>query len=728
MGGNMSQSSKGMVTLFVTAVLVGATGCAKSNGFGDGYVGAGMNVNTQTGDFPIKSEKVVQQDVNSGNLSRPTPPENQRPGAIAPTPAARPDQAESLVFGFPAKLLDKPMQFGGVITQVSDQNSEDLGGLKLTDLPPFQVTAVLARDSGGKTGLFLLNCDADCSATPNEQKDAVIGLPVTAVDNAKQVAFVNLAAMGAQLDFAKILQKQGHPTLKPYSSVAAKTLAFDFSQNTLVFDIESTLSKAGSPDLKVTTRWYLKLGDTFDPNFVSRSPRPEAGFFQTERSEKPLIQRFNLEGNAKKGVTEKYFIKNVPDRFKPAFAAAFDLWNERFEKLFGSKLYSYEFVPENDPRNALLVPGDPRFNIVEWDLVNRAGYGGLGPSIAHQYTGEEFSANVLIQGPHIVDLYTAWFEAYGKSTALRNQGFVAQADQLLANTRQALSAEVEQLGNRQYSVKFAGHEMMVRSQQPAYEDPAAQRDDFDIVPEGVTFDEYMSGYFTDMLAHELGHNLGLRHNFRGNLGAGDSTVRGQVSRSVMEYLGRPYRYLDGLGDYDTMAVLFGYQGVAPTHSDWFCTDEDKADLNDPTKSAECTSEDATNDPYSFWTDRLAREVNLLTAPGQATAPIWSVADMDKETKSVFTGLGVYAVSAEATASGWTNFFGKPGRPANAAGVKAYVLESIKASFCGEAIEAAIAAKTSAAARAKAQKNVDDLHALAVDLLKKVFTPAELACQ
>jgi hypothetical protein len=54
-----------------------------------------------------------------------------------------------------------------------------------------------------------------------------------------------------------------------------------------------------------------------------------------------------------------------------------------------------------------------------------------------------------------------------------------------------------------------------------------------MVPEGMTYEKYMEGYMLEILAHEMGHNLGLRHNFKGNLGAIDgSKEAGSVSRSV----------------------------------------------------------------------------------------------------------------------------------------------------------------------------------------------------
>jgi hypothetical protein len=74
-------------------------------------------------------------------------------------------------------------------------------------------------------------------------------------------------------------------------------------------------------------------------------------------------------------------------------------------------------------------------------------------------------------------------------------------------------------------------------------------------------------FLTHVVMHEVGHTLGLRHNFKGSLNAG----------SVMDYLNdQDSVALDTPGTYDRQAIqyLYGWSTALPT--DPFCTDEDRA--------------------------------------------------------------------------------------------------------------------------------------------------------
>jgi hypothetical protein len=255
--------------------------------------------------------------------------------------------------------------------------------------------------------------------------------------------------------------------------------------------------------------------------------------------------------------------------------------------------------------------------------------------------------------------------------------------------------------------------------------------DFEVVPANVTYEQYMKGYFTEMLQHELGHNMGLRHNFKGNLGASDSGQRGSASRSIMEYLGRPYRYVNDIGLYDHMAIRYGYTGEMPKHDNWFCTDENQASgpQNIATSSPECSKSDATSDPFSFWEARIKRALDLVIDLKSPSAPVWKTEEVASQIQEFSIALANYAAAAENTADSWTNFFGKADRPEDKKQVKAYVLNKIKSQICNPALADIIKAKESQEAQALAQDNLDKLRKVVVltSTTLKVFTEDELKC-
>jgi len=453
-------------------------------------------------------------------------------------------------------------------------------------------------------------------------------------------------------------------------------------------------------ELEFSVRWYLKLNSDQNPAFEAREAANGVGFFQTDRGSKSKITRFSTTEMAPGMAPVKYFIKNVPDEFKGVFGRALDDWNVEFKNTIGHNLISYEFVDATDPRAALLVPGDIRYNIIEWDLVNKAGYGGLGPSIANQYTGQTMSANVLVQGPTIVSLYKKWFGVSEKARDLKEMGKLAEANKLIKEFNAQVQKELAPRTSTQYKLKLGKHlDMNIHAQKAELMDPIA-KGEFEIVPANMSYEEYMDGYMLEIVAHEVGHNLGLRHNFKGNLGAYENGEEGSVSRSVMEYLGRPYRHLNTIGPYDRMAIAYGYTGSMPTHLDWFCTDEDQGnDLNSmKIKSPECTNSDATSDPFSFWEGRIDRVLDLVLERKSDAAPVWTVAEVNTQLTEAVTRLLAYGLSAENTADTWTNFFGKNDRPEDKTQVKEYVLYRLEKKLCNPKLQQVLESKESAEAR------------------------------
>src|SRR5688572_23763374 len=130
-----------------------------------------------------------------------------------------------------------------------------------------------------------------------------------------------------------------------------------------------------------------------------------------------------------------------------------------------------------------------------------------------------------------------------------------------------------------------------------------------------------------------------------------------------------------------MAIKYCYLGVSPTQTNLFCTDDQVGGPDNEAGSPECSRDDATADPFSFFEQRLARSADLLIARGVASAPVFLITDMTRELTAAVQGLGLYAARAELTGAGWTNFFIGGDRPTSIAEVKGYTLAKVKAKLC-----------------------------------------------
>ncbi len=621
-------------------------------------------------------------------------------------------QEETLYIGFPIGLVGEQNVFGGVITQVSDTQNESLGTLKLTDLTPIHVRTVINSLPDGTPVMTLVGCFSNC--TESSAQSALLNLPIVGYNQDSGMLILDMSIIGKELDLVSMMDPQGQYT--KLKAISSGTTSVEYDMKTLIFDIKTTMipvtassSDASAPRTEFSVRWYLKLNSDQNPAFEAREATQGVGFFQTDRGSKSKITRFSTTEMAPGIAPVKYYIKNVPNEFKGVFAKALEDWNVEFRSTIGHNLISYEFVDATDPRADLLVPGDIRYNIIEWDLVNKAGYGGLGPSIANQYTGQTMSANVLVQGPTIVTLYKKWFGISEKARELKEMGKLAEANKLVKEFNAQVQKELAPRTSTQYKLKLGKHlDMNIHAQKAELMDPIA-KGEFEIVPANMTYEEYMDGYMLEIVAHEIGHNLGLRHNFKGNLGAYENGEEGSVSRSVMEYLGRPYRHLNTIGPYDRMAIAYGYTGSMPKHLDWFCTDEDQAQVGDlvslKTKSPECTNSDATSDPFSYWEGRIDRVLDLVLERKSDAAPVWTVPEVNTQLTDAVTRLLAYGLSAENTADTWTNFFGKNDRPEDKKQVKEYVLYRLEKKLCNPKLDQVLARKESAEARALAEENL-----------------------
>lgn len=626
-----------------------------------------------------------------------------------------------IIVGFPKELTNESFMFGAVITKVSEKKDEAFGNLKMASLVvPVRTELVLTTEKKA----LVLNGQVG-AGNELEPSKKMIEIPIQSTDE----KFVNLdlSILGEKLDIAYYLNDISNEGIEGLTHLESKTVSVDYSFKTLVFDIESTYTtedvEKNIKTVTITSRWFLKL-NIMNPFFERRKNTEGVGYFTVEFGKDTWISRFPIHDLKNNPV--KYYVKNVPQELRPAILAGFEDWNHKLQDLLGHDLISYEILESTDPRYEQIIAGDVRYNVLEWDIDNLASYGGLGPSLKNSLSGEVMAAQTLIQGPTILTIYKNWFNVQEQLRTLRKNNQIHIAEKLEKDFLTKAFNRTNRLKTlKKAKVEFAGLKLYVPAQDPRLHDPLAVDPlDYLQVPEGYTYERYMNGYWREIIAHELGHNLGLRHNFRGNLKDPGTGNTGSVSYSVMEYMPRTHRHLNRVSEHDVMAIAYGYLGILPERKDLFCTDGDQA-IYSYKNSAECSNADAGNDPLKFFDQRINRGLDLLLARGADQAPEWTAAQVWGTMGSFIRHLSAYAYSAPLTAHTWTHFFGKEGRPQNGDEVPQYILSKLNEYICGESLEKEVATKSTGEARAKTEQNLRDYQKAAFALLKSVPAPWSL---
>ncbi|HEX2568891.1 MAG TPA: zinc-dependent metalloprotease [Polyangia bacterium] len=102
---------------------------------------------------------------------------------------------------------------------------------------------------------------------------------------------------------------------------------------------------------------------------------------------------------------------------------------------------------------------------------------------------------------------------------------------------------------------------------------------------GLTKKQKVERYLTHVVLHEVGHTLGLRHNFRGSTEPPSNSVMEYVDDFDAPLVDHPQAY-----DMEAIRYLYGLSQSLPTHP--FCTDEDTV------ADVDCSTFDVGADPLN----------------------------------------------------------------------------------------------------------------------------------
>lgn len=230
--------------------------------------------------------------------------------------------------------------------------------------------------------------------------------------------------------------------------------------------------------------------------------------------------------------------RNIPEKYRQAVIDGVLEWNKAFERIG----YKDALRAELQPANAEFHTASSRHASIRWYLGTDLGPA-VGPSHTDPRTGEILDADI-----RMTDVFTRGSRRFVVEEAPR--GHAAEACEFAAHAAE--------------EAEFALDLLEARG---------------DIAPDSPEADRFVSDYVKEVIMHEVGHTLGLRHNFRSSTIysmaelADPSFVKANgLAGSIMDYSPfniplqgeKPSAYaMTTLGPYDYWAVEYAYRPLAP---------------------------------------------------------------------------------------------------------------------------------------------------------------------
>ncbi len=266
----------------------------------------------------------------------------------------------------------------------------------------------------------------------------------------------------------------------------------------------STRTSMATTDSRVINiRLQHSLIEMPDTNFKSRKDDPRIGYFTSKindmtsvdpLSNNDVIHKWRLEKKYPDSIISEpvkpivFWIENTtPYEIRDYIKEGVESWNHAFE----SAGFKNAIVVNVQPDTANWDAGDIRYNVLRWTSSPSPPFGGYGPSFVNPRTGEILGADIMLEWIYINNRinYSDIFDNYDGNNEISNK------------------ENISSINNQDYCLNgmHSHHQNMFASSYFDIEniDSLYQQD---LVEQSIK----------RLVLHEVGHTLGLNHNFKGS--------------------------------------------------------------------------------------------------------------------------------------------------------------------------------------------------------------------
>lgn len=434
-----------------------------------------------------------------------------------------------------------------------------------------------------------------------------------------------------------------------------------------VYGFKSDNPSVSIPSLADSRGFYLRVRYSFSEIPIHNGYRPRladerVGYFLTayrdfsETRREPFVRyinRWHLEKqdpNAPLSPPKEpivFWIENtVPLEYRDSIREGILMWNQAFEKAGFIDAIAVRQMPED----ATWDPADVRYNTIRWSSSFQPWLLGLGPSRVNPLTGQILDADIILDANVIRIMkgdYRNLLQDPGNETSGLSK--LARLSMCMGMENSAMlpnwapGEEIVRNGSNiggLFSQLRDRHDLCYGMEAPQNLAVAAMSLSLqhNLLPSSPEMQEFIDQYLRFLVAHEVGHTLGLRHNFHASTMLSpeqlhDRTITREkgLAASVMDYLPvnlAPPGMEQGdyfsqvVGPYDQWAIKYGYQPIDAfsPEGEWrslekitqrsvepelaYATDEDAFDILDPAANIFDLSSDMLL--YSQWQLENAR--------------------------------------------------------------------------------------------------------------------------